>query len=759
MRSINDFLLVITLFLLAFYFIKIWKAKDRRLKKLKPIYVSCAFAVISNILMNHIITETQALFAYALYFSSLDWIVCFLFYFCVEYSDIDRKDKFNSNILLTLCLIDTISFFMNIITKHCFDVIPIGRDLEVFFDYNVTIFYVSHLFFDYLVFALSVFYLFLGFKKSTRINRLKYIHIFFIATVVVIFNAAYMIFDLQIDYSVMLYAFSGIFLYYGPFLHSHQRLLAKLLTLGTKGVNFGIIVFNNEQKCIFVNDFIKKLLKVDASTILSSVYIKEWLKDKDLMPPHDFSEDFEFKGETKSFYYHITYQRFYDEEKKLLGCYYTVSDITTEIERHEREHMLATHDKLTGIYNRDYFYEKVELELQRNPYTEYVILVSDVLNFKLVNDLYGTEKGDELLKTIATELRNKCKKGTLFARLHNDNFAVFMPKIRYTEEAFLTALSDIFSMKNKLPQHLVCHIGVYEIVEKNIPVSFMCDRAFIALSTIHSQYNERIAYYNERLRETVIHQQELMNELPIAIENKELHMYLQPQFDAKGNVLGSEALVRWHHPKKGKILPSDFITAIEKNGMVSQVDYYIWHRACEKLREWKDKGITNIYISVNISPKDFYLLDIYKTFMDLVEEYGISPANLNLEITETAIMQDFDRQIELIDKLREAGFAVEIDDFGSGYSSLNMLKDINADVLKVDMAFLHESKHHKKSRIILEKIISLSKELGMKVVTEGVESQSQVDFLDNVGCDIYQGYYFSKPIPVQEFEEKYLSKE
>ena len=278
----------------------------------------------------------------------------------------------------------------------------------------------------------------------------------------------------------------------------------------------------------------------------------------------------------------------------------------------------------------------------------------------------------------------------------------------------------------------------------------------MAISTIKDDYHNRIAYYDEALRAEILREQELVRDFEKALEEGQIKMYLQPQMSADGKLLGTEALVRWEHPEKGAIHPGEFIPVFEKNGLVSDIDRYIWEQACKQLKSWKERGREDIYISVNISPRDFHFLNVYQTFTELVECYEIAPKNLKLEITETAIVMDFDRQMELITRLRRNGFIVEMDDFGSGYSSLNMLKDLHVDILKIDMAFLEKAKDEERSKKILQMIISLSKQLGMPVITEGVESEEQVTFLTAVGCDMFQGYYFAKPMPVDKFEELYF---
>ena len=205
------------------------------------------------------------------------------------------------------------------------------------------------------------------------------------------------------------------------------------------------------------------------------------------------------------------------------------------------------------------------------------------------------------------------------------------------------------------------------------------------------------------------------------------------------------------------IPPYKFITVFEQTGLIGRLDSYMWEQACIKLQEWQRRGFTDQYLSVNISQKDFYLLDVYQIVTSLVEKYQIEPRQLHLEITETAIMNNPQEQLPLIGKLREYGFRVEIDDFGSGYSSLNTLKDMKVDVLKIDMGFLRKTEHQDRSRIILKMVVSLAKSLEMEVITEGVETQEQVDFLKEYGCDIFQGYHFAKPMPVVEFEQKFLN--
>ena len=286
----------------------------------------------------------------------------------------------------------------------------------------------------------------------------------------------------------------------------------------------------------------------------------------------------------------------------------------------------------------------------------------------------------------------------------------------------------------------------------------MCDRAFMAVKTIKGNLQKKIAYYNVELRKNLIYDQQVTGEFPVALENNQFEMYLQPQVKNDGNVYGAEALVRWNHPKNSIVYPNSFISILEKKGLIINLDKYIWECAAKKLKQWKDNGIEDMYISVNISPIDFIYTDIYQTFVNLVKKYDINPQSLKLEITESAILMNLEKQLVLINKLRSFGFQIEMDDFGSGYSSLNMLKDIPFDILKIDMAFLQATKNPERSIQILHSIIKLSKRLNMPVITEGVETKEQVEFLKDMGTDYYQGFYFARPMKVQDFESKYIKK-
>ena len=251
-------------------------------------------------------------------------------------------------------------------------------------------------------------------------------------------------------------------------------------------------------------------------------------------------------------------------------------------------------------------------------------------------------------------------------------------------------------------------------------------------------------------------EQKIIGEFEDALSMGQFAMFLQPVVNMDGKIAMAEALVRWIHPDRGIIAPGSFIPLLEKTGYIYKLDMFIWEQAVKRLAYWASIDRDDVSISVNISVKDFYYIDLFETFTSLVEKYRVDPKRLKLEITESIFMTEIERQIDIINSLKEYGFLIEIDDFGSGYSSLNMLKEVPADILKMDMAFLSMDKNASKGRKIINTIITLAKALGMFVIIEGVENKEQLDYLSGTGADYLQGYYFDKPLPVKKFEEYYL---
>lgn len=418
----------------------------------------------------------------------------------------------------------------------------------------------------------------------------------------------------------------------------------------------------------------------------------------------------------------------------------------------ELEH-LVKFDDLTDIYSRAAFAEKVRTILEENPDKKYVLTAMNIKNFRMINELFGREKADEVLISVADKLKQSATDDSCYARLAADRFVLFLPESEFDEKSIVDKYKPDSELFENINYEMHIHVGVYRISDPSDNPLNMIDKANESIRD--DDLSREVFVYDDSVNENLVLEASVTSEISNALNNNQFKMFLQPQFDTDGDLLGAEALARWIHPERGMISPLQFIPILEKSGQIANMDVFIWEAACKKLKEWKDRGRDDLYISVNISPKDFFYYDIYEVFTNLVKKYDISPRNLNLEITESIVMSEVDSILLVIQKLRGYGFLVELDDFGSGYSSLNTLSDFDVDVIKLDMGFLRKAISDEKNRSIMSSIIKLAKDLDLKTVSEGVETEEQIAYLREIGCDVLQGFFYSKPISVSDFESKY----
>lgn len=407
-------------------------------------------------------------------------------------------------------------------------------------------------------------------------------------------------------------------------------------------------------------------------------------------------------------------------------------------------------DAATGLLGKEAFFDEAAAYLRHSGARDVSIVCFDVDHFKLFNDLHGLDCGDELLRYLgrALALRFSPDGAQPLARLAADTFALCATGIR--PERVERILVDISS---ECPNGIdaIVRAGVYRIEDPASPVSIMCDRAVIALRTVKGSYFDRVALYDPGMREALVLEREVVAGVESALREDRIELFLQPKCNIRtGKIVGAEALARWRHPERGIVAPGEFIPLIERNGLVCSLDLRVWEKTAAWIRGLIDEGVQPVPVSVNVSRADIYLVDVAAELHALVERYGIEPSLIEVEITESAYSERPDRIVAAFDELAERGFTVLMDDFGSGYSSLNMLKDINVDVLKIDMRFL--DRDDRRSKDNMESVIRMARWLDLPVIAEGVETREQVNFLLDVGCSYAQGYYYARPMEAAAFE-------
>ena len=434
----------------------------------------------------------------------------------------------------------------------------------------------------------------------------------------------------------------------------------------------------------------------------------------------------------------------------------TFNNINNEMEAIKKLEIFSSIDRLTKIPNRNTFVEKTQSIVENNTDSKFAIVRFDIESFKIINQLFGTYEGDSILKFIAVKLQEiiePIKNGT-YCRITSDLFAFSIP---YENDELLNSVIDTLIAAVKmypLNFDITLSFGIYIADNSEYSVRHMLDRAGVAQKSTKNNYKTHISYFDEALREQEEIEITIVSEMKRALENGEFKIYLQPKVDMRtGEIIGSEALVRWLHPEKGLISPRSFIPIFENNGFITELDYYIFAAVSKQLDKWRGEGIPILPVSVNVSRADLYDPNLFPNIVKIVDAYNIPHEYIEFELTESSFISDNHKLVELTHNLQKASFHVLMDDFGSGYSSLNSLKDIKVDVLKIDINFLPTSTADDRASKILASIVSMANALDLKVVVEGVETREQADFLISIGAYEAQGYYFFRPMPVEDYEK------
>jgi len=412
------------------------------------------------------------------------------------------------------------------------------------------------------------------------------------------------------------------------------------------------------------------------------------------------------------------------------------------------------HDPLTDLYNRTAFFAGTRRLLDEHPDEAFALVRFDIDQFHTYNSFWGEDEGDRLLRFMADWLRRVAVMcgDCVYGRINADVFCICLPyqreKICQGAQRGFAALSDYSREYRLIPS-----FGVYVIADPHESVQKMYEFASLAAKDRKGNYVEILSWYSPEMSRRVLENQWIVNEMQGALDAGQFEVYLQPKYDLRTErPYGAEALVRWRHPEKGLISPGAFIPVFEQNGFIGKLDYYMWEQACRLLRKWREEGRTMGPISVNVSWMNMYNQNLTGLLTGLVKKYDIPPQLLQLEVTESAYMQNPEVMERVVGELQAAGFVILMDDFGSGYSSLNTLKDIHVDILKIDIKFLSGDSDPVRSRSILASSILMAGWLSTPVIMEGVETAAQVAFLRSIGCNYVQGYFFARPMPVAEYE-------
>ena len=412
-------------------------------------------------------------------------------------------------------------------------------------------------------------------------------------------------------------------------------------------------------------------------------------------------------------------------------------------------------DQLTGLYNKDFFFNYASQYDVYHQDMDMDALVVNISRFHMINERHGKTYGDDVLRRVGGRiLQSVSDEGGIVCRRDGDTFLIYCPHREEYEDILKEATTGMDS-------RVRLRMGVYPHVDKSLDIERRFDRAKLASDTVRDSFTKTVALYDEQMHRTEVFTEQLLEDFPTAIAEKQFMVYYQPKFAIQSTMPtlnSAEALVRWNHPRFGMISPGSFIPLFESNGLIRQLDSFVWREVAAQMRDWKDRLGICVPVSVNVSRVDIFDYDLVDHMKGLIREFGLSPDEFLLEITESAYTQDSAQIISTVNALREAGFHIEIDDFGSGYSSLNMISTLPMDALKLDMEFMHNAFKERKNTKMLDAVIDIAYSLEVPTIAEGVETAEQMFALKAMGCDIVQGFYFSRPLPAAEFERFLLEK-
>ena len=418
-------------------------------------------------------------------------------------------------------------------------------------------------------------------------------------------------------------------------------------------------------------------------------------------------------------------------------------------------------DSLTGLYNKEYFYSYAQQYDTHHPEVQTDAVIMDINHFRMLNERYGKAYGDVVLKQVANRIQSLVHEGGgIVCRREADTFMIYGPHREDYEEIMekvATGLVGEDSGENRVRFRM----GIYPNADRTVEVEQRFDRAKMAADTVKGTYTRVIGYYDETLHKQQLYAEQLIEDFPTAIAENQFKVYYQPKFDIRPDtpiLASAEALVRWFHPTLGMISPGVFIPLFEENGLIQKMDEAVWKETARQIREWKDQLGYSVPISVNVSRIDLFDPDLPETLQEILDSYGLSGQDFLLEVTESAYTQDSEQIIKVGQKLRDRGFQIEMDDFGTGYSSLHMVSKLPIDAMKLDMQFIRNAFAEGGNTHMVEVIIGIADYLSVPVIAEGVETGDQMQALKILGCDIVQGYFFSRPVPANEFEAFILQR-
>ncbi|MCR5217315.1 EAL domain-containing protein [Treponema sp.] len=722
---------------------------------------------ISLVIMNLLCTFTMYLYATSLwveqyslvflfanfYYASVPWLLFSVVNFMMIFTELSRKNKslIIRLIIFALCLCDLFSFIINLNYHNVLDIVQktdengvvLGWVADYRWPFNI------HLALSYLQVIIVGGCLILKILRSSRIFRIKYEIVFGMFMLIIGVNVMFLTALPFFDFSILGYVVCALYLCYSSLYSMPKYLSSQMMKLISENINHAIVCFDSTGNKIFSNKKAAELYRY-----------RDYVKHLNELVDENNSDSFMnsqivYLNEEECFFEEDV-NREKDNKNRLIGVSVNISDNTKVMKKMEKELYISTHDELTGLYNRRSFFENAASIIRNNKDTQFYLVATNIKDFKMINTCFGTEFGDEVLIEQAKKLLLADYPKTIHGRISSDNFAMLIPKENFSQKLSVKNTSSLQALFENLHYEIRIYIGIYEVSDIYESVSAMYDKAQIAIRSIYGSYDKTLVFYDRSLMEQLYEEKNIVSDFEKYIKNGAFEVNLTPLFTCDTeDVCGAQIVTRWNNPVNGILNEDEYTDLLDKTMLLHKLDYYVWEETVKILSEWKKKDI-NLKLSVKIHQQSFYYLNLPEVFKSLVNRYQINAASLVLGVNENCFTRDVKMHVDVLNKLHEAGFKIELDGFGSQFSSLNILKDINADVLKINFDQFYQNEQSDRTLTIIDSMISMSKAIGMVVTAQCVEFEHQKDFLRRAGCDIIQNNFCNMIFSQKEFEKMYM---
>jgi len=721
-------------------------------------FILCSVVAMSScIVSSYSQHETLSMVCYGLYFASKAWLTLFFCQFILAYTD--NSSKIADAVLIIFAVFVSIHAILNLKFHQAFSV----RELIWVTDGNRYLVTVPGLWYKIL---LGTGFVFLGFcviclivktLETPKAYRVRYLVMLFMMAVLVCLNAAFLIFNIPMDWSALFYTAFAIVAWFFSTRYIKTFLLSRTLAVIVDRLDTGLVIFDYKDAPVYVNDRGASMLDTDMAGVPE--LLEKWYGTKKASGLKTNSREVEFSRFGAKFSYFVRFQELRDEAGVYNGGFFAIRDITADKEKERQEQYNNEHDRLTNLYIQKPFYRECKQLLKQNPQEQYIMIRTETEVFDSIRSIYGKDTRDAVIAGFGAIIRRTCRGRGVGGWMNDESFGLLIPVSDFSEKKMTVDVSETFAeILGDNARTFRVRVGICPAENRLSSAQTLADQAKVALGYIMNDENTVASWYTEGMRQKGLFDSNLTDSLAEATENGELKMYLQPMLGpGKKGVIGAEALIRWH--KDGKVLlPGEFLPLLEKNELIAAVDLFIWEQAVKQLAKWKEEGKKNLFVAVNVARKDLYLLDICGEFSRLLKSYDVDPSHIHVDISSEMMYLEKHHLIGIVRQLKEKGVHVNLDNFGGYYTAPVFLRDIRFDGIKISRELVREVESDATGKAIAKSIVDMGRNLEVSVYAEGVETEREYKALVAMGCDGYQGFFISEPVPAENFEQSSLLK-